>query len=179
MSHGPERFLEITLLSVRPPTTETVSRPAAPAVTENAKKAPKKQAAPPPKTAKETLKPGKAPFDESAWADVLQALKKHHNTLYGVVRMARPTFIADTNTLRLSFAFAFHEKRIKEAANRQKLADIIYELTGRKVEVECTVDAGAKPPKVALEAPQPAAQPPAGDLKDISNIFGAAELLES
>jgi hypothetical protein len=76
----------------------------------------------------------------------------------------------------LSFAFAFHQKRLSENANRQKLADIIEELTGKTVAIEGLHDKLATPPE-APAAITP--EPPDGDLAAISNIFGGAELLES
>jgi DNA polymerase-3 subunit gamma/tau len=181
MSHDPERFLEITLLAVQPPTTQAASpAPAKPSV--ESEELPEPEPAPEPKPqAKKTpsKSAGTAAFDETIWPDLLQTLKQKHNTLYGVVRMAQPTFVSD-DTLQLAFAFAFHEKRIKEASNRQKLADVIYELTGKNVKVECMLDASAKPPKVSLEViAAPPDSEPAPDLTAISNIFGAAELLES
>lgn len=73
---------------------------------------------------------GSAAFDDAIWPKVLLTLKQKHNTLYGVIRMAQPNFQDDT--LELAFAFAFHEKRLKESSNRQKVADVIYELTGQR-----------------------------------------------
>jgi hypothetical protein len=92
--------------------------------------------------------------------------------------MAQPKFV-DDSTLQLAFAFAFHEKRIKEASNRQKLADVIYELTGKNVQVECIFDESVRPPKVEIEVEPEPSKPQSNELTAISNIFGAAELLES
>ncbi|HVX57570.1 MAG TPA: hypothetical protein VHA37_07610, partial [Candidatus Saccharimonadales bacterium] len=174
VSHDPERFLEIALLEAQPvatspPAKETLAPPSAPT------DEPAKAAAAP---AAQQLS-GDAPFDETVWPRVLQTLKQHHNTLHGVVRMAQPAFLPD-DTLQLTFAFAFHEKRLKEAANRQKLADVLYELTGKTVKVECVLDPSAKPPKLPADA-ESHAETTAADpgLDAISNIFGAAELLES
>lgn len=115
-------------------------------------------------------------LDNEAWPKILQALKQRHNTLYGVVRMAQPEF--EDNTLKLTFAFAFHQKRISEATNQRVLADVIKDVTGESIIIECTVDKQARPPKLTVHAEvQP--KPPAQDLKAISNIFGGAELLES
>lgn len=116
-------------------------------------------------------------FDDSIWSAVLTELKKKHNTLYGVVRMAEPT-IGDDG-IKLAFAFGFHQKRSSESANRQKIADIVRDLTGKEVNIECVLDADANPPKVTItseSATKPADNP---NLSTISNIFGDAELLES
>jgi DNA polymerase-3 subunit gamma/tau len=114
---------------------------------------------------------GTAVLNDELWPEVLAALKKRHNTLYSVVRMAQPRF--SDKTLELVFAFGFHQKRINEAENRQRLSDIIHSLTGEAVSITAVVDAGAQPPKVAVVAVAPP------ELTTISNIFGGGELLES
>jgi len=192
-AHDPEPLLEIILLrtqSVTPADTSAVvtvavdaaqlpeiEQPAEPPTAKKTKAATprtaveptaSKQTAAPPKTK------GTAPVDEKLWPQILHALKQRHNTLYGVVRMAQPKF-TDTG-LELVFAFAFHQKRISEAANRQVLVDIINDLTGSIVTIDCSVDKTAKPPKLAV---QPVTAAPAADISAISNIFGGGELLES
>jgi DNA polymerase-3 subunit gamma/tau len=194
MSHDPERFLEITLLQVIPPEVQRVigqDKEPEPLETDDPivaepvpeppiEDVPKSKPAAKKEAAEAQVKPnGSAAFDEAVWPAFLQTLKQKHNTLYGVVRMARPAFLED-DTLELAFAFAFHEKRIKESSNRQKLADVIYGLTGKNINVECRLDAAAKPPKVSLEVkPEPRNDAPNTELVAISNIFGTAELLES
>ncbi len=177
-SHDPERSLEVTLLRFSPAPDASPSMPA-PAPKP---KQPAAEAVPPAPAKQERSKPkaaaGSAGFDEAIWPRVLQTLKQQHNTLYGVIRMARPAFTGDT--LELTFAFAFHEKRIKESANRQKLADVIYGLTGRQVSIECRLDPHSKPLETPVGTQQPVAEKaPETDLSAISNIFGKTELLES
>lgn len=118
-------------------------------------------------------------LDLTVWPEVLSALKKKHNTLYGVARMAQPEFTTD-GTLKLLFSFPFHQKRLNEAKNRQILADIITQTTGQQVVIECLVDKAAKPyqgPVAEATKPSPGSRP--SDLVAISNIFGGGELLES
>jgi len=110
-----------------------------------------------------------ATLDETAWAAVLEAVKKRHNTLYGVVRMADPVF--ENDTLTLCFKFGFHQKRINEARNKQLLVETVSAAFGRPIRIECnlaSVDTGKKQP----------ANKSAG-VEAISNIFGSAEVLES
>lgn len=190
-SHQPERFLEITLLRAVPQTT--IAKPASPEVIADVSPS-EEIVVMPPEPPQETEEPsanlsvasGDAPFDATSWPEVLQALKQRHNTLYGVVRMAQPDF-SSTGQLTLAFAFGFHQKRLQENGNQQKLADIIKTVTGQNVRIECIVDKAATPfASVTVddlaEAPPhaaKAAQPVASDLTAISNIFGDAELLES
>lgn len=193
VSHDPERYLEIVLLDATLPAGPAVAATAGPP----AAPAPKSVPAPePPK-----LPPAEAPapkaqvkaevkeetvaaapaegsvIDEANWPMVLDALKKKHNTLYGIVRMAHPSF-ATPGKIELGFAFAFHQKRIMDAKNRKILADIIEQVSGQSVEISCTLDkdllaAGPKPPAKAAAAKD------SEELTTISNIFGGGELLES
>lgn len=190
-AHDPERFLEILLLQTQAPA------PARPAAIVNVAVEPlknpkiKQSAATPSRAAKVTKPPiaaetsaqnptttpkstGTFQIDDNLWPHILHALKQRHNTLYGVVRMAQPKFTDDG--LELVFAFAFHQKRISETANRQVLMDIIHDLTGSTMVIECTVDKSAKPPKIAV---QPVTATTTADISAISNIFGGGELLES
>lgn len=206
-SHQPDRFLEIVLLAARPavqiqtpaqsqpksastPAPKTPPAPAKPTptiqehidtpTTTAEPKAPKQQVAQP-----EPVQAGSASLDAALWPEILKALKQKHNTIYGIVRMAQPTFRKEG--LTLAFAFAFHQKRINEASSRKLLDDVIHDLTGQSVQIECTVDKAAKPSPPTIETPLvPTVTPEASaksatspDLSNISNIFGGAELLES
>lgn len=185
-SHDPERFLEIALLRATPRAATTAVKPT---VIEEAPPTPaEKVAEPDPEpdkprkapaaTAKATPKQpakGKKALDKTVWPEVLNAVKQQHNTLYSIVRMAEPDF-SEAGVVKLTFAFAFHQKRIDENANRQKLADIIEGLTGQAVRIESEHDKNAKPPAAAKAAAEDHPDP---NLTAISNIFGNAELLES
>lgn len=127
----------------------------------------------PPKPKKASKKPGKLSLD--SWPDVLLALKQKYNTLYSVARMAEPS-IVDDDTLRLSVAFAFHQKRLNETTNKQRLSAIFEEVTGQKVLVEVILDKSAQPSTDPIIVEQP---PEKTDMTAISNIFGGGELIES
>lgn len=112
------------------------------------------------------------------WQSILHAVRKKHNTLYGVVRMAEPTI--DGDVLKLCFNFPFHQKRMNEAKNRQLIQDVIAEATGINVSVVCVIAAAQSPsqatPKkdIAPKTPQDS-----GTLDTITDIFGGGEVLES
>ena len=166
-AYDPERYLELTLLEHSPsPSVEPAAQPSPEVL-------PRKTASTPaPTTPDNPASDTKAMLDQSSWPKVLALLKQRHNTLYGVVRMAEPDF-QEPGKLCLRFAFAFHQKRLNENANRDKLAAIIQESTGLALVVEGVYDSEAKPPTPEL----PKADSP--HLTAISNIFGNAELLES
>jgi DNA polymerase III subunit gamma/tau len=194
-AHIPERYLEICLLrhasattgpaTAAPPSKTPVAAAkkttpvvASPPVTPAAKPAPVAQPTPPvtkqpeadEPTTKEPLVAGSDVFDESLWPSILHELKRKHNTLYGIIRMAQPSFTPDT--LTLAFSFAFHQKRVNEAASQKKLTDIVYILTGETVAIKCIVDKATKATGEAkIAAPK--------DISAISNIFGGGEVLES
>jgi DNA polymerase-3 subunit gamma/tau len=196
VAHDPARYLELVLLTTRPgKVSQTTPSPVAAPAPRQAKPAEPEPEKPKSKNteakkeesvvAKAKEEPEltetaetpveKASFDISLWPEILEALKKKYNTLYGVIRMAEPSFTED-GSLKLSFKFAFHQKRISEPGNRQILIGIIKELTGHAVSIECVYDKSAKPVKPETVAATPAKP---DTIQSISNIFGGGELLES
>jgi DNA polymerase-3 subunit gamma/tau len=134
--------------------------------------------------------------DPGLWPQVLNEIKKKYNTLYGIARMANVTSTEDG--LKLSFKFAFHQKRVNEAKNKTIIIQTIEQLTGLTVTIECVVDELAQPnatpntasfssgeplpeppPREASADNQIQSEPPKNVLQDISNIFGGGEVLES
>lgn len=113
-------------------------------------------------------------LDETSWQQILHALKQKHNTLYGVARMAVPIF--DEGKLTLTFSFPFHQKRMNESKNKQKLKEIIVGELGRDVDITCIIDKSAPQRPNTPTKPEESATENAVDT--ISNIFGGAEVLE-
>lgn len=210
-SHDPEAHLEIVLLAasadaapvpspavaasqLEPPVATQPAKAAAPTpAAKNA--APKAEAAPalePAKTTKnepsaqeenEKVASSTARLDATSWQQVLNILKKEHNTLYGIVRMAQPDF-STPGALQLAFTFAFHQKRANEAKNRKLINDAVVKVIGEPLQITCVHDKDAVAAKPVLAAEQlPAiaapAEPPSDSLASISNIFGGGELLKS
>ncbi|MEO8863052.1 MAG: hypothetical protein ABI354_01885, partial [Candidatus Saccharimonadales bacterium] len=131
----------------------------------------------PAKTALETPKQpknGTRDLSKEDWQNVLDAIKSDHNTLYGIARMASASF--ENQTITLAFGFPFHQKRLNDTKNKQLLLDIIFEITGVNANLECIV---SKPTKAKVSTPKPeiSVDEP-DDIQAISNIFGAAEVLE-
>jgi len=132
-------------------------------------------------------------LDASTWPLVLAAIKQKHNTLYSVVRIARPHF--EPGLVTLECGFAFHQKKLNEKASKQTLGEIIQNVTGQRVRLSSILGEGFDPadqpaaPPVLPPAeekihtvtppPAPAAMPGNPEIQTISNIFGGAELLES
>ncbi len=130
-------------------------------------------------------------LDPTVWPTILAAIKQKHNTLYGVIRTAKPYF--EPGAVTLECRFAFHQKKLNEELSKDKLAAIIEATTGHKVRITCTKGEGLDPEAVpvltAVLPPEPEEQvhavtppPPTPATKEvaaISNIFGGAELLDS
>jgi len=100
------------------------------------------------------------------WQQTLDEIKRQYNTLYGIARMAKPELTG--SSLKLTFTFAFHQKRINETKNRKIFADVLERLYGAPLEIVCVVADKTE----SADVPKP-------DVATISNIFGGAELLES
>ena len=106
---------------------------------------------------------------QPAWQETLAQLRKSHNTLYGVLRMAEVQD-GDDNQVILAFSFPFHQKRANDPKNKSLIAQVLSDQLGKPVSVKFTVAQSVKPAKTAKPAEVPNA---------ISNIFCKAEVLES
>lgn len=112
-------------------------------------------------------------LNDESWQAVLAAIKAKHNTLYGIARMATPTF--NDQKLTLGFSFAFHKKKLNDSKNRQLLQDVITQITGQDIVIECVLNSVAE----VVTEERPAVKVPAqANLEAISNIFGGAEIVE-
>jgi hypothetical protein len=192
-AHDPDAGLELALLDIvlkrdTPPVTlltepiavktEEIKKPVKAPEPETITKEPEPSPAPPPeadKPAGPVTAATSAGLNEELWQEVLTTIKQKHNTLYSVTRMAVPIFHDDKVTL--CFKFPFHQKRISEAKNRQTIIDIIEQVTGKQVSLDCILDKAGDHTLTAVSA-----KPKAKDtdpLDTISNIFGGGEVLES
>lgn len=102
---------------------------------------------------------------DELWHEILQKLKKTHNTLYGIARMAKPTF--EENVLKLELTFNFHQKRLNEPQNLAVLTKIAEDVRGAATKIRCVLVQPARPDSQRSDA-----------VATISNIFGGAELLD-
>jgi len=180
-SPQPERFLELILmepLSGSSPapvaTPKPVKQAPRPEPQPEVKAEPNPEPEPATKPAKK-ITPGQEKLDESAWPKVLANLKKKYNTIYGIARMAQTNF-SEPGKVTLTFTFAFHQKRLHDAKNRQILGNAIYEVTGQKPEIVIKHDKDARP------TPAPAVvnieMPKKSDaLADVSAIFGGGQAI--
>lgn len=116
------------------------------------------------------------------WKDLLSEIKKHNNTLYGVLRMGQAGF--KDKTLTLSFAFGFHAKKIADAQSIAVISKAAETVAGTPITIEVLHDAQAPQRKaediaedsVIADAILP---PDSDDLEAITSIFGGGEVLET
>jgi DNA polymerase-3 subunit gamma/tau len=115
--------------------------------------------------------------NDELWQKILSDMKIKYNTLYGIVRMAKPEFVTN-NSIVLTFNFEFHKKRLEEAKNRKILEELLHKNAGKKISVKLEMDNK----KASPVAPQPllkTSDNTTDSFITISNIFGGGELLES
>lgn len=127
-----------------------------------------------PNPANKNVSPGKPKtVDESPaepadmWQSVLGRLKNTNSTLYGIARMAEPKYNGEV--LELYFKFPFHYKQMNIERNYLLLGEIAKSVkpTVNKVTVHM------------LETSNTPSTDNSEPLKNISNIFGSAEVIES
>lgn len=175
-SPSPDKLLEVILLDVALKNSDFTSTKTVESRIEKQSEPPTPpQTKPSQKAEVEALAPSQSKsanftnFTLENWQQILDDVKAHHNTLYGTLRMATPSYERDK--LLLSFKFAFHQKRINDPKTHQLIRDTFSRLNIAPVLIEAVVDASSEPPVAAPE--------PAVDIAAISNIFGDAEVLES
>lgn len=186
-SHDPESLLEIILLTVpmRQPAESTphkkVVRPEPAALDSPEKSASKvdetKAVPEPTATPTSKKKPGtdisQTSSQDEAWQETLQRLRKTHNTLYSIARMAQAHLEAEQLTLVLGFPF--HQKRLNESKNKKVIIDIYSEVSGTDISLVCELDPNHKQPPENKPQIKTVENSP---LDTISNIFGGGEVLE-
>lgn len=121
--------------------------------------------------------------DLSWWPKVLNEIKQHNNTLYGVLRMGKPSLQGDV--LTIDFGFNFHAKKINDAQTATKIQGVIEELTGQNLVLEPRYnnDLQYKNTPEDIQTQSPTATDDilegTGDenLQAITSIFGGGEVL--
>jgi hypothetical protein len=106
----------------------------------------------------------------------VSAVKSQAASLYTALRLASPSL--EGQTLILAFSFPLHQKKVQQPKNLALVEKVLEELTGAKVKIDCVITE-----KTVLSLPLQKTSPSTSDADDalpiISNIFPAAEMLES
>ncbi|MEX0881518.1 MAG: DNA polymerase III subunit gamma/tau [Candidatus Saccharimonadales bacterium] len=113
-------------------------------------------------------------FNLAMWDDLLKMIKTKAPSLYTALRLAEPNL--NDGTLILAFPFLLHMKKAQEARHMDLVARTITEISGSSPIIKCTLDRDLADRR---EASAEGEHPTMLDIKNISNIFGSAEVLES
>lgn len=121
---------------------------------------------------------------DSVWQEALIHIKKSHHSLYGVLRMAEASLRDEQ--VYLIFRFKLHYSKVNDLKNRDIIATILKQITGKDYGIRCSI-ADSPHDTSTVKAAEPeiskvvANQEPIENeaLSTISNIFGGGELLES
>lgn len=108
-------------------------------------------------------------FDLSLWEEVIEVCKKQAASVYTALRLASPAY--DKGILTLNFQFPLHQKKLELAKNKGLVVKIIEDICGQKLIIKTAIV--KKPAQTA----KPKDTAPA--VSSISNIFGAAEVIEA
>lgn len=112
------------------------------------------------------------------WPEAQEIIKKRAASIYTALRLAQPKI--EGNTVTLAFQFPLHKNKVEQARHILLISDVLSELSGKKVEVKCTLSRKSKKQSNArTAAPIRVDEPKSSELTTISNIFGSAEVLES
>jgi len=121
--------------------------------------------APKPKTSDRTS----TGFDLSQWNDVIDVSKKQAASIYTALRLASPEY--SDGLLTLKFKFPLHQKKLDLAKNKELVSRIINDICGQTVVINTQLDK-----KTVLPSDKSVPEP---SVSNISNIFGAAEVIEA
>jgi len=115
-------------------------------------------------------------FSTKKWDELLNDLKGHHNTLYGILRMAEAT--SQDSLIILTFKFGFHKKRVEDHQSTVTMNKYIKKHFG-DMKLECKVNSKAKTKVTTPEKNKQSGTKTADNsVSNVSNIFGGAELLD-
>jgi DNA polymerase-3 subunit gamma/tau len=108
------------------------------------------------------------------WSEVLESIRKNHNTLYGVARMAKP--VIEDGDLVLYVPFAFHKKRLSSETSGRIISEAVQAVTGNAITIRSEVKAQSESAQQNNNT-----QPPESSdtLQAVTDIFGGGEVLES
>jgi DNA polymerase III gamma/tau subunit len=107
-------------------------------------------------------------FDLSQWNDVIEHAKKHAASIYTALRLASPEY--SKGVLTLKFKFPLHQKKLDLAKNKDLVSRIIQDICGQTIVINTKLDK-----KLNATKPEASTEPV---VSNISNIFGAAEVIE-
>lgn len=138
--------LEVGLLEVlEDGQTVTATKPESVSVTRSAAEQPKPEPADP-----------RLSEIKSKWSEILEKVKK--GSLYGYVSLheGEPAELGASGKLVILFrkGYAFHKDRLEEPKNKQVVEDIIKEVVGKDIKIDCRISDGnnSSKPQITVDA---------------------------
>lgn len=112
-------------------------------------------------------------FSEEQWRKLLTSVKEVNNSLYAVLRMAKPVHDPARNVLQLYFRFPFHQKRFTEERTKRQTEELAAQVTGWPLKIEAIhdPDAGAAPEVFVRSNTSP-------DVESVIDMMGGGEVVE-
>jgi hypothetical protein len=114
---------------------------------------------------------------------VLAEIKKHNNTLLGVLRLSQVR--VEESEVTISFAFAFHAKKMNSPDNKEALANAVKSIYGSTITLKIVHDPSAvstnldplvksdNGPNTTFANETPLVP------KNVTDIFGGGEVIQS
>ncbi|MFH1387566.1 MAG: DNA polymerase III subunit gamma/tau [bacterium] len=91
---------------------------------------------------------------KSQWPQILETMRK--KSIYGYVSLheGEPVEVDEKGKLLIGFrkGYSFHKERLEEAKNKGALEEVIREVMGQKIPVECIIRELNKPPALTVKA---------------------------
>lgn len=124
-------------------------------------------------------------LDIDGWLKVLSSIRKKHNTIYGILRIADTNFDQIyKNQLSLYFRYPFHQKRIQEPHNKKIILDELKSFGYRGIKINSKLAEQAVEPNSPENPTRYNSSSTNEDdintasLNKLKSIFGNAEVLE-
>ncbi len=164
-STDPDNFLELILLKALPYDQDLDNQMKTEPKDNNIQSKPKRNKKPSTEPSPKS-NPKYSKVDKDTWNELLLELKKEHNTLYGILRMAETKF--DKNNIYLNFKFDFHQKRINDSKNKKIISDTLKTLTNQNYNIVTNIDKNLKLPEEIQK----------DSLDKVNSIFGQSQLVD-
>jgi len=70
------------------------------------------------------------------WNQILEQIKKYNHTLFSFIRLNKPKSVKN-NVIELVVNYSFHKERVEEMKNKLAIENILQEILGEKMKIEC------------------------------------------
>lgn len=72
------------------------------------------------------------------WDEILEHIKNYNHTLFSFIRLHKPMESRE-NTLQLAVHYSFHKERIEDVKNKLAIENILENIFGTKMRIECVL----------------------------------------